>query len=477
MLSIFEVKHNMLRKNFLALFILVIVGTFVLPVAAQEGPRAQPTAYLKMRTGPGEDYQSFATLSPGRLLILEARDELTYWALVHTADGALRGWVSTCCLSLDVGVSLGGLPVSAEVVGADAAPEPAVQSAAPTGNTATVTANLRLREGPGVDYEAVDLLLKGTNLIIEDGSNPDWVKIRTTDGSAEGWVSTCCIIYEAPAADDLSGKAANDRQAELVAKLSAVPAVPASVSGRVHQVFASGQAMGNRAGVFSKVGDCMTEFHGFFIPFGVGEYTLGGYVNLQPTIDFFANTEARSGSANSFVNESMAAQGGFSTPSVLDPLWAKPDHCNPGEKPIECEYRILKPSVAVILFGAVDVHYLPPADFENYLRQILDISIARGVVPVLNTIPASRDYMWEAILELNAVIVDLAREYQVPVINLWLATQSLPDGGMDTEDYLHLSFSGNRWISFTGDEQRWGYTVRNLVTLQTLDLLRRSVLQ
>ncbi|MBN1286555.1 MAG: SH3 domain-containing protein [Anaerolineae bacterium] len=469
------------RLLFCAILILLAAGG-VQPTIAQDGPRAQPTTYLNLRTGPGEDYDIIATLNPGTLLILEARDELTYWVLVHTDSGAaLRGWISTCCLSLDVGVSLKDLPVGAEVVGVGAPPAPPAGNDAGDhqdqadldGNTAVVGANLRLREGPGEEYATVKLLLKGAAVTVEDKSNPDWVRVLTADGST-GWVSTCCITYGASAAAAPNPGA---REAELIAKLSAVPIVPSGISGRVRQIFAQGQAMGNRPGVFSKVGDCMTQFHAFLIPFGAGEYTLGGYAYLQPTIDFFNATEARYGSANSFVNESMVAEGGFSAPSVLDPLWAKPDHCQAGETPLACEYRLLKPGVAIILFGAVDVHYLPPAEFGRYLRQIVDVSIAHGVIPVLNTIPANKEYMWAGILELNSVVVDIAQEYGVPLINLWRATQDLPDGGIDTSDYLHLSFKGDRWASFTGDEQRWGYTLRNLVTLQTLDMLRAAVLQ
>jgi hypothetical protein len=324
------------------------------------------------------------------------------------------------------------------------------------------------------------VLPRGTALVLGDISfDSYWRFARTTDGAAEGWVSTCCLSYTAAsggAQPDGEESPAAEREAELIAKLMGVPVVP-SIGWRVHQIFATGQAMGNRSDVFSKVGDCMTEFHAFFLPFGVGEYSLGGYSSLQPTVDFFTQTSPRYGSANSFVNESMAAQGGFSASSVIDPLWAKPDHCESGETPLMCEYRLIQPSVAIILFGAVDVHNLPPEDFEGYLRQVIEYSINQGVIPVPNTVPANRGYMWMPLLEFNSVIVDLASEYDIPLINLWRATQALPDAGIDTDDYLHLSFDENRWINFDGSENIWGYDMRNLITLQTLDAIRRSVLQ
>ena len=85
--------------------------------------------------------------------------------------------------------------------------------------------------------------------------------------------------------------------------------------------------------------------------------------------------------------------------------------------------------------------------------------------------------MWYKALRLNAITVEIADEYNLPLINFWRAAQDLPNLGLVT-DYTHLTSDGGPLfgIRFNGEETYSGYALRNLVTLQTLDMLRREVL-
>ncbi|NDJ75531.1 MAG: hypothetical protein GYB65_04665, partial [Chloroflexi bacterium] len=79
-------------------------------------------------------------------------------------------------------------------------------------------------------------------------------------------------------------------------------------------------------------------------------------------------------------------------------------------------------------------------------------------------------------LQLNTITVNLAYEFDVPVINFWKAARPLPTCGL--LDSVHLSTAGPPYGAFfTGQENEAGFTLRNLVTLQTLDALRRSAAQ
>ena len=257
------------------------------------------------------------------------------------------------------------------------------------------------------------------------------------------------------------------------ARLWSVPVIPV-LSARLRQIFASGQQNGMRANVFSKVGDCHTTSDAFLLPLGVGEYDLGPYGYLQNAINFFS-ASPRDGVANSFVNESMAASSAFNAGAVLDPVWANPMHCQQGEAPLLCEYRLVRPAVAVILLGAVDMQVYDVGAFRSYLQQVVQATVERGIIPVLTTYPSAPEFMWPESLEFNAVILDVAAQQQLPVINFWRASRVLPSYGLEG-DFFHLSHPESRWISFNGDERRWGMTLRNLLTLYTLDLLRRQVL-
>ena len=73
------------------------------------------------------------------------------------------------------------------------------------------------------------------------------------------------------------------------------------------------------------------------------------------------------------------------------------------------------------------------------------------------------------------MLLDIARDEQVPLINLWSAAQTLPDEGIGP-DHTHLKAQVGSYCSFDGAQQQYGGTLRNLLTLQALDQLRQNVL-
>jgi hypothetical protein len=160
---------------------------------------------------------------------------------------------------------------------------------------------------------------------------------------------------------------------------------------------------------------------------------------------------------------------------VMDPLWSNPALCQPGESPLSCEYRLLKPSVAIIMLGSVDMEFYTPEKFREYAAWVTQSSIDLGIIPVLNTFASNPNYYWQESLELNNILVDIAEEKGVPIINFWQAARSLPNNGLQSDNF-HLTFREDLLISFSGDQNQWALTLRNLLTLQVLDDLRRNVL-
>lgn len=247
------------------------------------------------------------------------------------------------------------------------------------------------------------------------------------------------------------------------------------VGPRVRDIFAKGQELGNRPNVFSKVGDSITFTAAFLAPFGHGNYELGNYVYLQPIIDYFSTEIART--SNSFQNESLAAYNGWRAATVLDPDNANPQFCQPGEPPLVCEYRHTRPAIALIMLGTNDVIPTPPHEFEQNMRAILDLSIERGVIPVLSTIPEYKQVnMHQEVAQINAIITTLAQEYQVPLWDYHLIINGLPNNGLG-EDGVHPSVSYSHPAKFTPDYLHLGMTVRNLSALQVLDALYYAILQ
>ena len=281
--------------------------------------------------------------------------------------------------------------------------------------------------------------------------------------------STPSPILAGPTAVALASVPLPNSPDALRADLQAIPVL--NLPGdHVREVFWRGQNLGNARGVLTKIGDCNSDSRAFLAPLDLGNYDLGPYAELQAVIDFFAG---------SFRVDSIADGVGFTAYSVLDWGFADPQYCEQRESPVACELRRRRPSVAIIMFGANDVRYLTAEQYADAMRQIVRLSLDQGTIPVLNTFAWCAGNMLEdKALELNAITVNLAVEYDVPLINFWRAAQALPDCGLITETHLTSAGppGGAPFVGFAnGEERQAGYSLRNLLTLQMLDLLRQTV--
>ena len=73
-------------------------------------------------------------------------------------------------------------------------------------------------------------------------------------------------------------------------------------------------------------------------------------------------------------------------------------------------------------------------------------------------------------------MVRAALDYDLPLINLNRALEPLPDHGVNPADMIHLSVPPDGRVDlFTTEDLQYGFTVRNLVTLQTLQALLSAV--
>ncbi len=228
------------------------------------------------------------------------------------------------------------------------------------------------------------------------------------------------------------------------------PVIP-KVTGRGLEIYLAGLARGNDPHAFSKVADCQ----------GIREVLLGVYdqpgvyklseanAGLQETIDWFEGSFNRNG---------MATRGGYNARAVLQPWFADPAACQPGETPIECEYRVHRPSIVLI---SLEFGYdgRTTANYIQYMRQIIDFFISKGVLPILSTKADNA----EGDNSLNQANADLAYEYDLPLWNWWREAQGMYNHGLDPTrpDGFHISVDAWRRRSSTA--------------LQTLDSVWRGV--
>jgi hypothetical protein len=239
------------------------------------------------------------------------------------------------------------------------------------------------------------------------------------------------------------------------------------VMEHVDQIIKVGKSRNNQANVFSKVGDSITVSRGFLYSFGTSSYDLGPHDYLDTVIDFYKAGTART--SNSFANQSLAAGEGWAAWGVLNPDLADTHLCVSGESPLVCEYRIVRPAVALIMFGTNDVGYRTGGQFRSDMSQIVNISIEMGIVPILSTIP-NRPDISQRVDMFNNIIRDIAQEQRLPLIDYYTLTQYLPNYGL-TSDNVHPSVPSMGYEGtaiFSDSNLRYGYTVRNLASLQAL---------
>jgi hypothetical protein len=254
------------------------------------------------------------------------------------------------------------------------------------------------------------------------------------------------------------------------------PVIPV-ISATARAIYQAGLARGNNPRVFSKLGDCMTENPFFLVTLSQGQYDLGQYAGLQSVLDHYKGVPARGGDwkLDSFATVGLASASGFNVAGPLDATWADPKWCKGGESPAACEFRVARPSVALIMFGTNDVGFTDPASYDYFLRSLIDQAVDAGVVPLLSTFPTRPENLAKSLL-LNQIVARVAADYDIPLVNLNRALQPLPHQGVNPADTIHLSVPPDGRVDrFTPDELQYGFTMRNLVTLQALQALLKAV--
>jgi hypothetical protein len=252
--------------------------------------------------------------------------------------------------------------------------------------------------------------------------------------------------------------------------------LPSYISGityRSREIYVQGQRIGNRATVFSKIGDSITDERWFLYPIGERRAVLYEYSSLQGVIDRYLGVTART--SNSFDNESIAATGGWDSFDLLDPANSAPYSFCGNVSPLECELRTVRPAVALILIGGNDAQdHLDNGSYESNLRKMVSTCIDLGVIPVLYTLPWN---IFRDVRPYNEAVKWVAADYQIPVIDYWVLMERLPNHGL-RDDGAHPSYppDGNSADFSQSNLGQYGYNVRNLITLQLLDALWKMVM-
>lgn len=136
---------------------------------------------LKIRTGPGLDFESIGTFTFGVLVKKIGASPNNEWLNVRSQDGTLSGWCfSEYLLSVH-----------------DPAPEPPPAVVVPEHNTKNWyrvnTSSLNVRETPNLNAKIIGSLAKNDVVPGLDESNSEWLLIQKLDGTT-GWSSRTYLI-------------------------------------------------------------------------------------------------------------------------------------------------------------------------------------------------------------------------------------------------------------------------------------------
>lgn len=476
---------------------------------------------LRLRNAPYVDENIMLFLDAGESLVVDGRLADNSWLKVRRTNG-VTGWVMRGFVNMPFDIN--AVPVVEAPPNVVSPPEVAVQPTfAPSGQatsapnipqpttapTITLTSppsniiineaqvseagnGLRLRELPNFESRVFFNLEEFTPVTVNGRTADNTWLLISTPSQGDGWVAAEYLdlffdlnaIQVIPNPTRVQNPFAPAEVVEVPDTSSAnngdggnPPSTTGFAPGTypfqtgirgTGSIFSYGQSLGNNPYLFTKVGDSLTATAGFLYQIHWQKYNLGEeYAYLQPVIDHFGSSYGHTG-------KSMLS--GWKTYSVLSPELADPNACKQGETPLQCEYRITRPAFSLILLGTNDVYDVSPSAYEANLRDIIEISIDNGVVPIVSTVPLRTDQYSGQVQTFSDIVRRLASEYNVPLWDLYNEIYNLPNHGLSS-DKVHLSAPGgdlDRTADFTGDNLQYGMNFRNLSALRILESMLRS---
>ncbi|MEM7437528.1 MAG: SGNH/GDSL hydrolase family protein [Myxococcota bacterium] len=239
-----------------------------------------------------------------------------------------------------------------------------------------------------------------------------------------------------------------------------LPPLRPEVEAHVIEVRAHNPAL--KDDVFAKMGGSSVESKAFLHCLATPYVDLAGRDDLQETIDFF-NVSRK----NAFNRRSLSAGVSWNLRYAL------------GGRPANFRKEIRDSDArwALVFFGANDAQNQNERIYLKRLVYLIEELEQMGVVPVLGAASPRRGKtrdLW--IQRFNAITEAVALHWNLPYVDYYDAMKVLPRRGL-ARDGVHPNVMGRGGAraacQFTDAGLRYGNNVRNLMTLQVLDQLRR----
>lgn len=250
-------------------------------------------------------------------------------------------------------------------------------------------------------------------------------------------------------------------------------------SDALRQRAAAALVNGQRLEVVAKLGDSITSSPAFLTQVTEVGLRNSPHARLGATLHYFSQVLVPNGNGvptgggaaslvSPLVRRSLGSDDRWYVTDVLD---------GGGDSPLTRELESIRPGVAVVMFGTNDLTLATVEEFEEQLNMLLEELERRLVIPIVSTIPARLDQpqFGERVPSFNAAIQAMATVHQVPLVDYAAAMATLPNGGL-SDDGIHPSVCPSGAGSLSAECLRYGYNLRNLLTLLALERLQLAVL-
>jgi hypothetical protein len=262
-----------------------------------------------------------------------------------------------------------------------------------------------------------------------------------------------------------------------------------SVVTSIRAIVATGMKLGRHKARFIKVGDSITKSDAEPLtqpgsPF-MCQFVCPDYTAESKAWDFTRNLDAFKGdlipALQYFLSDTFSdGRSSFNRPSIAAAVGISADWAVSGSpSPLRKEIDAVNPQFAVIMYGANDAGGYGGlnnvlSDYRKGVCRIVDSCIASGVVPILTATCPRVDKM-EYTLTMSYLVRAIAQQYQIPFIDYHHDMMLLPDYGLrgDGVHPNYMDYNKSCWLTKEG--LKYGYNMRNLVTMQALNRMYQVI--
>ena len=326
--------------------------------------------------------------------------------------------------------------------------------------------NAYFRSAPSVNAPTLAPLVQGTSFsVVGRTEDNQWLALSAPNFT--GWLPSGF----GDVTGDLSQVPAQKPALPPFAKNTNAQSLPEwiTLGSRAKALYQQAIKSGRDGRVFTIAGDSNSTWQR-----NIGRIAAGNF--SFENIGFLRNVVTRFDP--SFARVSAAVGGGFRSADMFDPAMSqtKSKACRPDEGMYPCELRLSNASIVFIQLGTGDKFVW--RDYEANLRRMIDYALASSMLPVLVTKADDLESIQggASFNFINDTLRRLAAEYQLPLVDFYAASRTLPavpNPELPKRPFTQFGLHDEWGYYFHLTDE--GYDLRVKTTLMMLDAITRGL--